>query len=163
MDDIGQVRGILAEINGACDAGFAVALHVSFSTPRFLFQTYRPDWAKVYSERGLVMHDPAVKWGLHNEGIIDWADQEADDPANVFALARDHGLKHGFTVGVNAGGTRSVGAFARTENPFTGEQVTSISDNFRCLHDLTQVDTSDHAVLSELLKKLSIELTHDWT
>ncbi|PRY24900.1 autoinducer binding domain-containing protein [Aliiruegeria haliotis] len=162
MDDIGQVRVILAEINDACSAGFAVALHVSFSTPKFLFQTYRPDWAKVYSEKGLVMHDPTVKWGLQNEGIIDWSELEGDDPANVIGLAREHGIEHGFTASVNDVGTRSVGSFARTDTPFSEEDLRAINDSFVRLHGLTNVDGADDKALAEFLKNLSVELTHGW-
>ena len=52
------VQILLAELKEIAPAGFAIALHVGFNSPKFLFQTYPSKWLKEYSENGLVMNDP---------------------------------------------------------------------------------------------------------
>ncbi|SNT16982.1 autoinducer binding domain-containing protein [Tropicimonas sediminicola] len=162
MDDTREIRDILAEIQGRCNAGFAVALHVHYTTPRFLFQTYEPAWAKVYSERGLVLRDPTVRWGLENEGMIDWSALEHDDPAGVLKLAREHGIHYGFTHAIADGGSRSVGSFARKDTDFSEEDREVLSSMFLQLHRGTHVADGEEDAIAEMLRKLSVELTHTW-
>lgn len=162
MDDTREIRDILAEIQGRCNAGFAVALHVHYTTPRFLFQTYEAAWAKVYSERGLVLRDPTVKWGLEHEGMKDWSELENDDPAQVLQLAREHGIQHGFTLAVVDGGSRSVGSFARKDVEFSKEDREFLSSKFLQLHRGTRVSDGEEDAIADMLRKLSVELTHTW-
>ncbi len=160
MDRIGEVREILADMQRLCPAGFAVALHVRFTTPRFLFQTYARDWMQHYSERGMVLDDPTVKWGLQNEGRIDWSDLEEQDAKGVLAQARTHGLCFGFTASVVRHESRSVGSFARGDRAFTEAETEELLGMFQRLHTETAVGTEHEASLSDVLKSLSVELTH---
>ena len=160
MDHVGEVRDLLAEIQGHCSSGFAVALHISFSTPRFLFQTYDPVWSKVYSERGFVVQDPTVKWGLEHEGGIDWDDLTDADPANVIGQAKEHGIGHGFTLSVLDEGSRSMGSFTHGDTPFDLETKKTLEDLFRKLHRITQVEGETKKEISDALKRLSVEFTH---
>ena len=160
MDRLGEVRGILADMQRLCPSGFAVALHVRYATPRFLFQTYRRDWMQRYSEKGMVLDDPTVKWGLQNDGVVDWSDLEVQDEKGVLAEARAHGLRHGFTIAVYDAESRSVGSFARGDRAWTPEEKQSLDALFRRLHAVTMVGEAETAPLSGLLKSLSVELTH---
>ncbi|SFC87218.1 autoinducer binding domain-containing protein [Tropicimonas isoalkanivorans] len=162
MNHTREVHDILAEMQGLCTAGFAVALHVIFTTPRFLFQTYDPVWAKVYSEKGLVMRDPTVKWALQNDGMIDWQDLEDDDPAEVIRQAREHGIEYGFAASVCQNDSRSIGSFTSKDGAFSEEVKQSLMTLFRRLHEITNVDEDTEDTLSDLLKRLSVELTHAW-
>jgi len=160
MDRIGEVREILADMQRLCPAGFAVALHVRFTTPRFLFQTYARDWMQHYSEKGMVLDDPTVKWGLQNEGRIDWSELEDQDVKGVLAQAREHGLRFGFTAAIAIDESRSVGSFARGDRAFTEAETGELLELFRKLHARTAVGTEQEASISDILKSLSVELTH---
>ena len=160
MDKIGTIRELLEKLQGYSPSGFAVALHVQFTTPRFLFQSYDREWMDLYSAKGLVMHDPTVRWGLENAGMVDWADLAANDPADVMGQARAHGLAHGLTLSVVEGDSKSVGSFSRGDRPFTGSEKDKISDLFRDLHLATLSVTDGDRDLEDMLKRLSVDLTH---
>jgi len=161
MDRIGVVRENLAELQELCPKGFAVALHVNFTTPRFLFQTYERDWMREYSSKGMVLDDPTVRWGLEHEGLIDWAELETDDAKGVLAQARAHGLNHGFTLALVDTDSRSVGSFVREDRAFRDEEKEQVQARFRSLHEATLLGSEQAAAsMADFLKSLSVELTH---
>ena len=114
-----EIRHILGDLMDTATAGFALAFHVRFTTPSFLFQTYPKDWLDYYSQNGLVMSDPTVAWGFENTGAIGWSDLTASDSAGVLAKAAEFGLKHGATCATGSDESRSIGSFARADRDFT--------------------------------------------
>ena len=152
---VGQVLG---QFNALSPAGFAVALHIKFTSSRYLFQAYRKDWLDYYSAHSFVMHDPTVHWGLQNTGHIRWSALNADDDT-VMIKAAEHGLKFGFTASVLDQGSRSVASFARSDREFTDPEMASISGMLAQLHTDTltaqALSPEDH----DALKRLSILLT----
>lgn len=132
-----QVAEILAAFRHQAPAGYAAALHMKFTTPGFLFQTYPSGWNAEYSAQGFVMEDPTVHWGLHNEGHVLWSDLTGNDPAGVLARAAAHGLTHGFTAALVREGTRSLAGFARGDRPFEEAEIAAIIDGLERLHTLT--------------------------
>ncbi|WP_439138983.1 autoinducer binding domain-containing protein [Roseicyclus sp.] len=154
---------LLPELKSAYPIGFAIALHIRFTSPALLLQAYDPVWIETYSREGMVMHDPTVSWGLRNFGAIRWDDLAQTDAAGaqVLAAARAHGLIHGFTVAVGDPASRSVASFARDDRPATPQEIATAADKVALLHEMT----ADGATLSEgehnALAALSILLTKD--
>ena len=141
-------------------SGFAMAMHVRFTTPTYLFQTYPKAWIEHYSRNGLVMRDPTVLWGFENAGLIQWRDLVGNDPHNVIAGAAAHGMKHGFTYVMDAGESRSLTSYTRPDRDFTADEIAVI-----CAHaDAIHTDTASPQALSARtradLHRLSITFTH---
>ncbi|MFV2052625.1 autoinducer binding domain-containing protein [Aliiroseovarius sp. YM-037] len=160
MDQQLSISPVLAKLDGLCPAGYAIALHIKFTTPTFLFQTYAQDWMDYYSQNGLVLHDPTVRWGFENTGTRVWKDLEAEDEHSVLKKARKHGLSHGFVAAHVGRGTRSVASFARSDRDFDDAEIAQISEMFVELHDETVDAEQLSAEEREALKQLSITLTH---
>lgn len=155
-----SVARLLADMDTSSPAGFAIALHIKFSSPTFLFQTYPTRWIEIYTSRGLVLNDPTVRWGFENAGTIRWRDLASEDTAGVLQKAKDFGLTHGFTAALVSQGSRTVASFARTDRDFLDAEVSDLVANLSALHDetlglneLTQADQN-------ALRKMSIRLTH---
>jgi LuxR family transcriptional regulator len=157
---VDRTREELAKLDDICSAGFAVALHVRFTTPTFLFQRYRKAWMDHYSSNGLVMQDPTVKWGFENDGMIDWSDLGDSDPSGVLVAAKEHGLKFGFTLSTSDGGTKSFGSFSHGDRAFTADEVATVTQLFRDMHAETREPSVSDDEVSQALKDLSVELTH---
>ncbi len=154
------VQTLLADIKDIAPAGFAVALHVGFNSPKFLFQTYPSKWLKEYSENGLVMNDPTVHWGFENTGLIRWSDLDDADQTGVLQKAAVHGLAYGLTWSTESQGTRSIGSFARSDRDFLPEECESLESLAQKLHDETvQLDALSDA-MGEELRQMSIRYTH---
>lgn len=141
-------------------AGFAIALHVEFTTPKYLFQAYDKDWLNHYSSHGLVMQDPTVHWGFANTGTIRWSEIADDDPMGVLAQAAEHGLRYGLTVSVFANNSRSIASFARNDREMSDLDMAAISADVKALHKITWTAQSFTPELHLTLKQLSIYLTH---
>ncbi len=154
-----DIFGILSQFETAAPAGFAVALHIEYTTPRFLFQTYNQKWMEVYSSLGLVMKDPTVIWGFSNTGIVDWAELEDQDHAGVLALARDYGLAHGFTCALTRDDSRSIASFAHESRRFREQEKSALSAALQDLHEMTAAIDSLSAEQERQLKLLSIAFT----
>ena len=158
MTTVATTQGLLNDLSKVSSAGYAIALHVRFTTPTYLFQTYPADWMEYYSSQGLVMHDPTVKWGFENDGTVRWADLAESDSAGVLTQAAEHGLSFGITMAVSKDGSKSLASFSRSDRDFTDDEAKELVGLFEKLHDET-ADTSDQSV-QDALKKLSVELTH---
>ena len=153
-----EISKTLNELREMSPDGYAVALHLQYTTSKFLFQTYKKEWLDYYSQNGLVMSDPTVLWSFENTGTIRWSD--LDDPAGVLDRAADHGFNYGVSIAIDTGETRSMAGFARNDREFTNEETTKMAAIVEELH----VDTADQAQLSpetvKQLKNMSILVTH---
>jgi len=155
-----SIAALLHQLDQRSPAGFAIALHVRFTRPTYLFQTYAKPWADHYTEAGLVMHDPVVRWGLQNTGRLRWSDLTAIDYAAVFEQARDYGLMNGAGIALVLGESRTIAAFARADREYTDEELAELETWLARLHHATggleRLSARDQRALTEL----SISLTH---
>jgi len=158
MEPAEKIRDIIIALEAQSPAGFAIAFHIRFTRPDFLFQTYSKTWTDIYSQSGFVMHDPIVRWGFENTGAIRWS--MLDDPVGVLEKARPHGLVYGFACAVENGGTRSVAGFARADREFTDSEIAAIAAQVATLHDETAKAGALSAETREELRQMSIRFTH---
>jgi LuxR family transcriptional regulator len=160
MDRRESIAALLEEIDERSPAGFAVALHIRFTRPTYLFQTYAKPWMAHYSQAGLVLHDPVVRWGLQNVGRRRWSDLASIDDARVFDQARDHGLMNGAGFAIVIAESRSIAACARADREFTDKEMEGVEELLGRLHRATlglgRLGARDQRALTEL----SIRLTH---
>jgi LuxR family transcriptional regulator len=150
----------LTRLDRLCTAGYAIALHIHFTTPRFLFQTYQRNWMKYYSEKGLVLKDPTVAWGFQNVGIARWSDLSENDPDGVLEKAWAYGLKFGVTYATDQGGSRTISSFARDDRENTAAEVDELSEIVLGLHDYTSGLEAISAAAAAKLKEMSVAYTH---
>ena len=150
----------LARLKVLAPAGYAIALHVRFTTPTYLFQTYPKEWIDYYSQNGLVMRDPTVLWGFENTGSIRWADLLAVDSDGIIAKAATHGMRFGFTHAIDVGGSRSLSSFTCGNSDFTDAEIAEIDLLVDSLHRQTAGAKSLPNDVREALKGLSIRFTH---
>lgn len=160
MENKAKIVGLLSQVAELCPAGFAIALHIRYTTPRFLFQSYPKDWMDLYSEKGLVLKDPTVLWGFTNSGVVDWNDLVDLDEAGVLKMAGEHGLKHGFTFAHDSDGSKSISSFARETGEFSQQEIDSICSIVAKLHHSTADLEKLPPELTADLRKMSMEFTH---
>lgn len=154
------ISAILDEIGPLCPSGYAIALHVRFSTPTFLFQTYDKAWLEHYSRKALVLQDPTVAWGFQNTGRCRWEDLESLDTNGVIAAARAHGIAHGFTLAMLEEGSRSLASFTRPDRPHTEDEMDRIAGLLAELHRKTRATESLPEAERAALRDMSVTLTH---
>jgi len=159
MSDPKDVEATLVALKDAAPAGYALAFHIEFTTPTFLFQSYPSAWIKSYSEQGMVMSDPTVHWGFENEGTTRWSDLTSLDHAGVLTQAATHGLNFGLTCAVSEGSTRSFASFAHTAREFTDAEAESLLETVTSLHRKTDEIRKQSPDATEKLQKLSVEFT----
>lgn len=158
MNGQDRISALLARLHAASPAGFAIALHVRFTAPRYLFQSYDKDWLDTYSREGLVLHDPVVRWGFTHDGTIRWSDLE--DPAGVMRRSAEYGMRYGAVIAFVRDGTRTMAGFARADRELTHGEIAELQGILEELHDRTaRVETLSPAV-HQTLKQMSIYLTH---
>jgi len=155
-----DITKTLADLMEVATAGFATGLHIQFTTPTFMFQTYPRGWAEEYSREGMVARDPTVAWAFGNTGRIAWRDLMPVDEGGVLRRAGEHGLTHGLAVSLFRGGTRSIGGFARSDRFFTPEEEELIEARMTTLHDATASVRSLPEEVRESLRRLSVAFTH---
>jgi LuxR family transcriptional regulator len=118
-------------------AGFYLALRVGFAFPLVEHNQLPADWVREYTALGLIVHDPAIAWVYHNDGVARWSELGTEDRAGVFTLARGHGLNFGAAVGCrDAGGAgqRSFGLFARADREFEPEELARLRSLLGAAH-----------------------------
>ncbi len=160
MNSRASIAALLQDLDRRSPAGFAIALHIRFTTPTYLFQSYPVRWLDYYTAEGLVVQDPTVHWGLQNLGHIRWTDLEPIDPRGVLEKAKDFGLMNGVAIAVAQSGTRSIGSFARADRDYHESEMAELNELLAALHAATvgtsELSNADKRALTEL----SIKLTH---
>ncbi len=155
-----EIKKTLAELQAIATGGFALAFHIRFTTPTFLFQTYPKDWLDYYSQNGLVMSDPTVAWGFSNTGAINWSELADQDTAGVMSKAAEYGLVHGRTCAREVDDSRSIGSFARPDREFTPDEEKTLCDAITRLHDITAKLDRLSPEVSDEFRKMSVKYTH---
>lgn len=160
MTQRASIAALLHDLDHRSPAGFAIALHIRFTTPTYMFQTYSKRWMHQYSSSGLVVSDPVAHWGLQNVGRIRWSDLEAIDSRGVLERAKDFGLMNGVAIALLISGSRSIAGFARADRDYDEREMEELEDVLAQLHRSTaglgQLSARDQRALTEL----SIRLTH---
>lgn len=155
-----EIDLVLKDLKKLSPSGFAIAFHIKFTTPAFLFQTYPKEWLAVYNQRGLVMQDPIVGWSFANNGTIAWSSLKDQDPAGVLTAAATFDMNYGVAIGVEDSGSRSVAGFARADREFTEDEAKTLHDGVVLLHQMTATAKSVSPEQRDALRRLSISLTH---
>lgn len=148
----------LGEFKDRASSGYAMGLHINFTTPAYFFQSYPRPWLDHYSKTGLLMNDPTVSWCFANTGFCRWSDLE--DPAGILTQAAAYGMKYGMVYATDAGGSHSMAGFARPDREYTDAEISELTARFDILHEATRDQASLPAGTVEQLKKMSIIVTH---
>ncbi|MCC7320484.1 MAG: autoinducer binding domain-containing protein [Rubellimicrobium sp.] len=160
MDRQDRIVTLIDGLRGFAPSGYAIALHVRFTAPTYLFQTYPRDWIDLYSQRGYLMSDPTVLWAFGNTGHVRWSDLEAEDRAGVLREAATHGMSHGITFATGLDGSQSLGSFSRADREYDADEVARIERDFLDLHRLTLGLDGLSPATAEALRQLSVSVTH---
>ena len=131
-----QMRCLLGRLDEVCDAGFALAIHIRFTRPALLYRTYRQDWIEHYSEKGYMLSDPCVHWGLMNSGMVLWDD--LPDSAGVMRDAKSFGLTNGWTYSVGPAASRTISGCTKSGADFTPAQIEDVKSMVEEAHTLTE-------------------------
>ena len=148
-----EVAALLGKLKVLCDRGFAMAVHIRYTRPTLLYQTYSREWGDYYSEKGYMLTDPTVHWGLANVGSMDWDQLEGQDPEGIIKAARSYGLTNGWTYAVGPATSRSLASMTRT-SPFTEAERNEIRKAIDEIHTLTEGFDSFPPALQDKLRKL---------
>ncbi|WP_235815650.1 autoinducer binding domain-containing protein [Cypionkella psychrotolerans] len=138
MTKVAAVAERLARLRALCDSGFALAIHIRYTRPSILYRTYDQAWIEHYSERGFMLSDPVVHWGLTHTGAVNWADLADQDPQGVIRDALAHGLHNGCTYAVGPQTSRTIAGVTKTGPEFTAAERAEIAQIVDDLHDLTE-------------------------
>ena len=159
MNQRASIAAMLHEFDDRSPAGFAIALHIRFTTPTYLFQTYPKGWLDHYSSTGLVVNDPVVRWGFGNVGRIRWTDLEAIDSMGVLEQAKDFGLMNGVAISTVISESRSIAGFARADREYEEMEIDALEAGLARLHRETIGPSPLSASDQQALTELSIRLT----
>ena len=133
-----EIAAHLSQLVALCDTGFALAVHIRFTSPTLLYRTYAPAWIEYYSERGFMMQDPVVRRGLMQAGTVLWDDLADEDPAGVISAAAAHGLINGWNYAVGPATSRTLCGFTRSGPAFTAAQMDQGRTIVDSIHALTE-------------------------
>lgn len=148
----------LGEFKNRALSGYAMGLHINFTTPTYFFQSYPRAWLDYYSKSGFLVNDPTVSWCFENTGVCRWSDM--DDPAGVLTHAAEYGMKYGIVYATTTGGSHSMSGFARPDREYTDEEIAELVDRFEDLHMATRDQKALAPETIAQLKKMSILVTH---
>ena len=151
-----RIGELVERLYRAGTAGFAVGLHLTFTTPRYMFQTYPAAWRDHYAREGLLLIDPTVHWGLANTGWTRWSALPVPPQRDILSEATAHGMPYGITVATLARGSRSIASLSRADREYSDGEADGVRGLMDELHDLTFSIHTLPAPVDSLLRRLSI-------
>jgi LuxR family transcriptional regulator, quorum-sensing system regulator SdiA len=142
----------------AAPAGFYLALHVGYAFPEREVNRLPVDWIEFYTKRGLLVHDPVMRWVYSNTGAMRIEDLLLPDPEQVLVYARRFCLRYGAVVSILRRGDglhRSYATFYRTDCAFTLAELSVLQQRVEALHDEVGGNQSLTPLEVETLRMLS--------
>ncbi|WP_226779704.1 autoinducer binding domain-containing protein [Oceaniglobus trochenteri] len=127
----------LEKLDGFAEAGYFLALHIRFTSPVMMFQTYDRAWIDYYTENGFVLRDPMTAWSFSTSGSTRWSNRRIPDPFGIFKKARDFGLRYGATFSHGPIKSRTVCSMARGDREFTDAEIARVAALVASLHDMS--------------------------
>lgn len=137
MQSSPEIDALISKLDAMSPSGHAIGLHIRYTTPTILLQTYDPEWINVYTTAGYVMSDPTVHWGFSDTGSIRWSAIDIADPNDVMGKSAAYGMKYGISVACEFDGSRSISSFARADREYTDEEIAEIEKTLIKLHHAT--------------------------
>jgi LuxR family transcriptional regulator len=126
------------EFSSFATSGFYVALRIGFAFPVDERNEFPPAWIDFYTQNGLMLFDPVVRWVYENTGWTRWSDISISDPRGVLACAATHGLRYGVVICCAGGddtGQRTYGTFAREDREFSNDEIEILMLHLSNLHN----------------------------
>lgn len=150
-------------------SGFFIAYRVQFLRPEYEYNSLPRAWILKYTQQGLMMHDPVMRWIYGNDGSILWSDVASQDTFGVLADASSHGLNFGFALSLIDPldpGIRSFGNFCRSDREFLPNEAKELSRRLELLFEDLEApkDVTDAEVEALRLLKNGLlikEVAHD--
>lgn len=150
MSKVEEVGRHLENLSLICDTGYALAIHIRLTSPTLLYQTYPEDWIRFYTERGFMLSDPVVRWGLRETGFIRWKDIPDEDHEKVIAHASRFGIEHGVAFALGPASSRTLAGLTRSSREFTGTEIDEMIAIVTAIHTLTENAGDDAPALRAL-------------
>ena len=132
------VSQLLGKIAALCDTGYLLAVHIRYTRPSLMYRTYPQAWIDHYSERGFMMSDPVVHWGLTHTGVVLWSDLTGQDPEGVVAEASGYGLNNGWTYAAGPSTARTIASLTKSGADFSDDQRAALIALVDQIHALTE-------------------------
>ncbi|WP_108482995.1 autoinducer binding domain-containing protein [Oceaniglobus ichthyenteri] len=127
----------LKKLDPYAEAGYFLALHIRFTSPVMMFQTYDPAWINHYTENGYVLRDPMTAWSFSATGTTRWSNRRIPDPFGIFKKARQFGLNYGATISHGPIRSRTVCSMARSDREFEDHEMAELARLVAILHDMS--------------------------
>ena len=152
------------------NAGFYIAFRLEFLQPEFEYNSLPRPWVHKYTQQGLLMMDPVLRWIYSTVGSIRWSEVDTPDTAGVLREAAGYDLNFGVAISMRDAedaSIRSFGNFCRSDREFKIDEIRELECRLASLFsDLTPPDGVTEAeteVLSairdgEIIKEIAFKL-----
>ncbi len=150
----------LKRLDGLSESGYFLALHIRFTSPVMMFQTFNQAWIDHYTENGYVLRDPMVAWSFSTTGTTKWSNRRIPDPFGIFKRAREFGLNYGATISHGPIKSRTVCSVARSDREFTESEISAAAELVATLHEMSDPRQRLTKAQTQALKCIADGLRH---
>jgi len=126
-------------------AGLHISLRIRFGSPLSSVNTYPSKWVHKYTEEGLMMYDPTMKWAYESIGVCRWSSLWGDDTYGVLQSAAGYGIEYGATISCRAqseSGHRSIATFGRSDREYEDAELAHLHKFVQELHNAATPPTN---------------------
>jgi len=129
----------LDQMQKTAPGGYYLALRVGFAFPIVEVNAFPAEWVEHYSQQGMMLRDPAVRWAYTAFGAKRWSAFE-DSENGVLASASKFGLRFGAVISCGQDDGTSQRSYALVAHPkreFGDAELASIFDRVTDMHART--------------------------
>jgi LuxR family transcriptional regulator len=128
----------LRKLGNLTPEGYFLGLHIRFTSPVMMFQTYDQAWTDHYTNNGYVLRDPMTAWGFCTTGSTRWSNKKIPDPFGIFKKAEEFGLRYGVTISCGAISSRTIASVARADREYEDSEIEEIQKIVHRLHEMSE-------------------------
>lgn len=142
------IDDLLVDLGDQSPGGYFLSLHLRYSTPLMMMQTYDPRWVEHYARNAYALRDPMIAWGISRSGTSRWSEIDIPDPFGIMDEAAAFGLKYGVCISFGPITSRTIACATRSDREFTDEEMAALTGTVLRLHHETE--PPDHLTPAEI-------------
>ena len=110
-------------MNRIAPGGVKIDLRIEGGIPQSSFIHLEEKTLRILRARNANLQDPAMVWGLNNDGVTLWSQNKIHDPYKTLDILKRSGLTYGATWAMGSRTNRSVMSAVRADRDFKIEEA----------------------------------------
>jgi LuxR family transcriptional regulator len=139
MTSLCEINDLISIMSRIAPGGVKIYLCIEEGKPLRSFIRMDEKTHRILRSRNAELQDPAMVWGLNNDGVTLWSQNKIHDPYKNLDVLKRSGLTYGATWAIGNRSKRSVMSALRSDRDFKIEEAILATNALSAAHDAMSI------------------------